>query len=139
MVDSDWYLDEVRSELSQGDILEGVPFSTLVAPLTPLTKSSKGKSEIIWVPPDPETDAPAADGHALSLMKHGRGVVISHSCTIDKPNRNTRGHVAPLAPLHNFDKATQETIRLQLHKSVLYLPEHGAMPEGGLDLRLMTR
>ena len=134
---SGWYEATLRAELSQGDVFSGVPFTTLKEPLTHLTKGSTGKGALIWQPSVGADNSSSTPKHCLAHYRIGCGIIVSHDCAIDKPNRTTRFMFAPVHPLDNLPPSVQEAVRAQSHLAHMYLPAIGGMSESALDLRLM--
>jgi hypothetical protein len=132
-----WYAETLRADISQGDVFSGVPFTTLKEPLTHLAKGSANKGDLIWVPTEGADTSAATPKHCLAHYRVGYGIVVSHDCAIDKPNRTTRFLFAPVHPLDTLSPKVQEQVRAQGHMAYMYLPLIGSMQESCLDLRLV--
>jgi hypothetical protein len=138
-VNSPWLESSFRAELSQGDIFAGLPFCTPSIPVIHLTKTQGKKESIVWTPSTPPTSPPQNQAsHGLFAYRIGHGLVVSHDCAIDKPQKNTRILFAPVAPLSNFDLQTQEVVRRQAHLGAMLLPDLPDIGDAYADLRLIT-
>lgn len=108
-------------------------------PFTHLKKGSAKNVDLIWVPSNGADTGPEQPKYALAHYRVGHGVVVSHDCAIDKPNRTTRFALAPLQPLSSMsDAKIQEQIRIQAHLALMYLPSNGFIPDSFVDLRLTS-
>lgn len=135
---SEWYSDELRAELSQGDIVTGIPFAVPTDPIVHLNKSSAKGHDVIWTPSVGLDTGDGQPKHLLARYRVGFGIVVSHDCSIDKPNRNTRILFAPLPSLDSFDEKTRSGVRQQSNLALMLLPAIGTMPESCVELRVMA-
>jgi hypothetical protein len=136
---SEWFEPAFRAELSQGDIFDGLPFCTPVVPVTHLTKGQAKGNPIIWIPSKKTQPLPQGQqNHGLFAYRLGYGIVVSHDCAIDKPQKNTRILFAPVGPLSNFDPVTQDAVRRQAHLGVMLLPNVAGIGDAYADLRGIT-
>jgi hypothetical protein len=121
--------------LSQGDLVDGLIF-TNVHPVTAVERSSlKGASG--WLnQPKLKTDG---DGkcNVVCAARLGAGLILSHSCDIDKGQKKSRILAAPVLPITNLPDAEQASILSQ--RRIAHFPLAGT-PRGDLyaDLRLAT-
>lgn len=76
----------------------------------------------------------------LTLVQYrvGHGIVVSHDCAIDKPNKNTRVLFAPVASIAKLDPAIQATVREESNLGMMHLPEVPGIGEAYADLRSMS-
>jgi hypothetical protein len=132
-----WYAAALRADISQGDVFSGVPFSTPKEPLTHLTKGSAKNVSVMWIPSEGGDVGVTQPKHCLAHYRMGHGIVVSHDCAIDKPNRTTRFLFAPLSPLEALDPKVQDQVRNQAHLAYMYLPAIGEIPESCVDLRFI--
>jgi len=107
MSDPDGYLASVRSEISQGDIFEGI---TVFRP------------GLDGVPPSPPTEVV-------------RGLLVTHDCEFDKP-RTRYCVIAQVRSLVSVDGGTQANVRQNRVLSAFFLPAlRDAMPDSFADFR----
>jgi hypothetical protein len=113
-----WWLPEAAERPEQGDVLDLLPLSRPIFPPKALEKRSI-KTGQAWV----ELPAPpqSGDHHALAKGKHMYALLLSHGCQIDKPNKNVRIQLAPLAPLSNLREDEIESTLAQKNKKRLPL------------------
>jgi hypothetical protein len=133
-----WFESELRTLLSQGDVYDGLPFSSPVVPFTHLSKGTGKKNAVIWTPTDGAELSRHPPHHALFAYRVAHGIVISHDCAIDKPARTSRILFAPVASLTVFDTATQESIRQQAHLAAMLLPDVPGIGDAYVDLKAIT-
>lgn len=117
----DWWLPAPLPGLSQGDIIAGVAFAIVVNPLTPLVKDSDGK-RAVWAPSTEWKPDNNGRGHALSAGKMGAGVVVSHSCELDKEKARGRVLLAPVPSLTNLPEEHRPVVLAQQKRSAMPLP-----------------
>jgi hypothetical protein len=136
---SAWFEPAFRAELSQGDIFYGLPFCTPVLPVVHLSLGQGKGGKAIWTPTAaPGSTRPDQKNHALVAYRLGYGIIVSHDCAIDKPNRTGRILFAPVASIAVLDTLTQDAVRRQAHLSAMYLPDLAEVGEAYADLRLIT-
>lgn len=139
MAGSQWLERALRSELSQGDIFEGLPFCTPAVPVTHLSKGQAKGAAVAWIPSAPPQSAPRHQpSYALVAYRIGCGIVVSHDCAIDKPNKNTRVLCAPIAPITQLDPRTQDSVRQRGNFGLMHLPEVPGIGEAYADFRSIT-
>ncbi len=154
MVGEPFYKD-VAPELSQGDILDGIPHLFLRPPLFALRKVilAGGREALgFYEYPPPTEESPGASRgkqlpgggfhfqageQAAALCQVSRAIVLSHDCDIE----NEKEHrlvalVRPLAPV--TDPGHQEIIRQNRNFNYLYLPAAEGLDEAYVDFRRLT-
>lgn len=94
--------------LSQGDLVEDLPFAN-VYPIAPVIKTSiHGKPG--WL----QTQALTEDGdgmcNVVTRVRRGTGLVLSYSCDIDKRNKKSRIFTAPVDLLSKLPLAEQQRV-----------------------------
>ena len=147
---SGWWLGEPASELSQGDVLEAVPFSDVYIPEIFLEKRSLSRADeqllaeassetppkggrIVWVRRD--ACPTANESGCLAAVWAQPGIVLSHDCEIDKPGRRLRIHVAPVHLASRLDGNAREAIFAQRRPALMPLPEVPQLGDCYADLR----
>jgi hypothetical protein len=136
---SEWLEPAFRAELSQGDIFDGLPFCTPIVPVTHLTKGQAKGNPVVWIPSKATQPLPQGQqNHALFAYRLGYGIIVSHDCAIDKPQKSTRILFAPVGPLANFDAVTQDAVRRQAHLGAMLLPDIPGIGDAYADLRVIT-
>lgn len=120
MATDDWWLPNPREELSQGDVLGPLNF---YAPLWPLKhlryQDFRGKGSG-WAESDEAVTNKNGLVHVLGHVKSAPGIIISHGCEIDKPNKGTRVQIAMIIELKTLREDIAANVRAQ--KSVRYMP-----------------
>ena len=133
---NEWWLDAVRPELSQGDVLPSAPIAIALVPLrhlrsAPLKSGAPGGwSESLEFKSDEN-----GVGHFLYRGKIGPAVVLSHDCEIDKATKNKRITIAPLIPLDRLNADEQVRICSQRSFRAMYVPDVPTIGHHYLDLR----
>src|SRR5882672_8276293 len=108
-------MENVHEKLSQGDIVAALPTFLPSIPVQPLRHATMKGGASGWM----ENDAPVKDRdgreHFLGVGRVIPGLVLSHSCELDKEDRGKRRvTVAPIAPLSSVgDSAVREAILAQ--------------------------
>jgi hypothetical protein len=143
---ADCWADQLKAELSQGDLLSSVLVGTAANPKAELTRGqplAKGPTrrgggnswdESAWKP----------DGNGLAFyLARGRDinvVVLSEDCEIDKDSGTAPVLVAPVFPISVIqDEAAREVVRLRQRYPFLPLPKlEGVIAESYVDLRCIT-
>lgn len=136
---SEWWLADLRAEVSQGDIYADVPFLTPAVPLTHLQHAEVGKGRPGWA----ETSSPTFHKrtqrmHALGVYKPRHAILLSHDCEIDKAKDRPRFLLAPIAPIADLPEKTRTNVVDQSHLALAPLPD---IPNIGFyyaDLRGIT-
>jgi hypothetical protein len=96
--------------LSQGDLVDDLVFAN-VHPLTPARKTSvHGQSGWVAQHWNPDSDGVC---HVVARAKKSMGLVLSHSCDIDKKQKKSRIFVAPVVPLATLAQAEQAKVMEQ--------------------------
>lgn len=140
----------LSEQLSQGDIVQGMPWAVLEHPLTVCRPDGGKPGRAYYAQPHECTRQPAfARGpeiiHAVAL-EPGLGIVIWEDCEIDKMrNQQKEQHrwfvaVAPVVPLAVVsDEESRTAIRQGDRHAFFPLPALPALeiPESYVDLRLM--
>ncbi len=115
-----WWSDQIDPDgLSQGDIVDELVFAN-VYPLTPVErKSVHGHSGWVVLPNWPTKADHTC--HVAAIARKGLGLILSHSCDIDKKNKKSRIFTAPLAPLSDLTGDQQIAVLEQLRVSLFPL------------------
>ncbi len=119
--------------LSQGDIVDGLVFGTFHPITWVKPESVHGKSGWLTI------DAPWFDENSqvrvVAKVLPSMGLVLSHSCDIDKKNRKSRVLTAPVQPLSSL--SVEEQLKVLERRRLSKFPLVGT-PQGDLvaDLRL---
>jgi hypothetical protein len=125
-----WWTDKVQENLSQGDVLEELPFLIPESPLKYLKHETLRGSREGWCAS--ATPVPLPDGR-IQIAGLGRklpGIVLSHDCELDKSRETPRVIVAAVMPLNAVGRDQQEVILRQKHIAfmpLLDLPKLGTM------------
>lgn len=131
-----WWAENLESNLSQGDIVSAFPIGTLTHPVKYLKKGTFPKGQTGWL----ELNDPHLDGnsrtHYLAQGKILHGLVVSHSCDIDKNKSCVL--IAPLGKLDNLPEAHRQTVLSQTNIALLGMPNIPDFGDGYADLRNIT-
>jgi hypothetical protein len=93
--------------LSQGDLVDSLIFAN-VDPLTPVAKqANRGKPGYIEAPWQEDKDG---FGLIVARAKRSVGLVLSHSCDIDKGSSKSRISVAPVHPMSRLNEDEQQKV-----------------------------
>jgi hypothetical protein len=96
--------------LSQGDVIDGVVFAN-VHPLSPAQKTSiRGQSGWLAAPWTPDGDGFCS---VVARARKAMGLVLTHSCDIDKRHRKARIFVAPVQELSRLPANEQQIVLAQ--------------------------
>ena len=96
---SSWWRPDLNDKgLSQGDVIRDLPFAISVDPPTRLKKSA-GKGGVESWNPTARSSKGGSKQHYLFEGKEAPGLVVSHSCDLDKPVDRSRVLVAPVRPI----------------------------------------
>lgn len=134
-----WWQGELRKELSQGDVVLGLPFTIVANPPLPLRKETGRKGVTQWLHAN-SSALPTAGASKADLISQGLafpGVVVSHSCEIDKPQARYL-HLAPVIPIMQVNPEDRVTIEQGKNVSKMYLPASAQVDESYADLRLIV-
>jgi hypothetical protein len=135
----EWWLSDVRAEISQGDAFADVPFSILVNPLTHLRYTEIGRGKSGWAETaDPVVHKATQRAHALAALKMQLGIILSHDCEIDKPKDRHRILMAPIAPVAELPGDAQAAVLSQRHRALVPVGELRQLGQCFADLRGMT-
>ena len=142
MAGSDWWADEIPSELCQGDVISELPFYVPEHPFTDLKYSqfSKGRSGY------EEHAAPAKNKvtqkyYLLSHYNSLPGLIISHGCEIDKKKSRAGSKRILCAPIVSLGTVPEDAHASILAQEVVALMPLQGIPrieDGFADLRLTT-
>lgn len=129
-----WWATELEPQLSQGDLIAELVFSLAVFPLAPLEKESvRGKPA--WVAGDWKPDQ-AGRAEVLAAGRRTSGIILTHSCELDKPKARGRVQVAPVLPLSSLPLEQQLKVVAQQVWSKLPLPASPGLGDAYADLHL---
>jgi len=128
----------LEPNLSQGDIVRGVPIGSVVVPLTKLTaRSFKGGISGYVI-----ADGVAPDENGLfQLLARGPVadvVVLSHSCELDKNESKRRVIVAMVSPLSTLHPDARATVAARGRISLVRLLDVPGLGDCYGDLRTAT-
>lgn len=131
-----WWLDELPSELDQGNVFETLPFTSHTVPPRPLISTALRGGKRGWA----EADSPKKDGNgACHFLHHGpfkHGMLLNHGCDVDKPHTK-RLIVIPVFPLNEAPKEQRAHIQNQSVVALFYLPDVPALGDCFADFRIM--
>ena len=135
-----WWADRVHDKLSQGDVVAELPFFLSPSPVQYLRHANMKGGAPGWM----ESDKPIAqrDGRVrfLGIGKIVAGLVLSHSCELDKDDRGKRRVlVAPIVSIETIaEPALRESIVAQQLTASLPLPDVPTLGTCYADLRSLT-
>ena len=134
-----WWLEQLREQISQGDVYDNVPFSLLVEPLTHLRYADGPKKTPAWAEnPDPVQHKATQRAHILSAYRPAPGILLTHDCEIDKAKTRPRWLLAPVLLIKDLKPGAQTQVLTQKHLALVPLPGLGALGDCFADLRNMT-
>jgi len=108
------YQEELRDQVSQGDVFDEIP--------VPYVRISLDTFE--------------AEDTEVRLV---RAIMLTHDCEFDKP-RNTHAYVAEVRPLNGIDPGSQGNVRQYRTINAFFLEARdGTMEESYVDFRCMFR
>src|SRR5208337_817210 len=118
----------VKPDLSQGDIIVGLPFWVPLSSSPPLEKVTISGGRTVWA--ESQAVNPDREGifHLLGRARLAPGVVLTHDCEIDKKRRNKRVQVAIVLPLDRLNASERAVIMAQGKYAHMVLPD---IPEIG--------
>lgn len=127
-----WVTEDLAAQLSQGDILNLLPFSTLIVPVIPLVPLTASKGRQGWEQRSFEQQS-GKEYQFISKGKYLPAIILSHDCELDK----ARGRVlvAPIALLNTLSKEQHEKILLQEHFALMPVPDVPTLGICYVDLR----
>jgi hypothetical protein len=133
---NDWWLPALDPKLSQGDLIQGIPFCVPCIPLVPLQETTLRGPRIVW-----ESRARMVltrqREHALATHSGRIGLVISHSCDLDK-NKPSPVLMAPVSPLSSLADDMQAKVLAQGSRALLAFPGGGERGVLYADLRAIS-
>lgn len=130
-----WWLQNLATELSQGDVVRDLVVGLPVHVPVYLQKKTLKGNEIVWAPGSPQPD----HNGVLRLLAEGRRcdvLVISHGCEIDKQDRKKRILIVPIAPADRLS-SSREAVFAQRDYALFPLPEVPTLGDCYADLRLI--
>ena len=131
-----WWLDALPEELDQGNLFEGIPFTSHREPVQPLISTTLRGGVTGWS----EHAKPKLDGNGVGhFLHHGpikHGMVLNHGCDIDKP-QSKRLIVIPVFPLIAAPKEMRDHIQNQALVAMFYLPDVPDLGDAFADFRIM--
>lgn len=132
-----WWLPEKQKDLSQGDIVTGLPSWIAVPPLIYVEKRTMKGSQHIWselreAKPDDEEFS-----HILIRSREIVGVVLAHDCELDKGNRKQRVQFARADRLDALNADEQTKVLNQGSLRLLVLPDVPTIGTYYADMRLI--
>jgi len=130
-----FWAQELDPRLSQGDLLNMVPVSRLISPLRFLKKQTIKGGRIARL--DAGSFSPDSNGvgEFLSRGIMCPGIVLTHSCELDKGNKRVLVQVAPVQGASKLEAPAREAVFSRQRYALLPLP---GVPEWGdcyADLR----
>jgi hypothetical protein len=139
VTDDQWFTDDLRAEISQGDIYSGIPFSAPAFPITHLKKETISGKRTAWMPgKPPDKQSESSPNFALFAYRLGHGIIISHNCAIDKPHSHARILMAAVRDVSVLDARAQQSLREQRTRALLLLPGLKGVGDCFADLRTVT-
>ena len=129
-----WWRPELNDAgLSQGDVIQDLPFAISTNPPTRLKKTTGKGGVETWVPTSQSSGA--SQQHFLFEGKEALGLVVSHSCDLDKRAARLRVLVAPIRPITALEPEVQEKVMEQTRIPLMPLPELPGVGDSYVDLR----
>lgn len=138
MAADEWWLPELRGDLSQGDVLGPLDYFSPFWPLKHLRHTPLRGNTVGWAESEERVKGKTGLFHVLGHTKAGPGIIVSHDCEIDKPNKGSRIQVAHIIELKDVPEELANKIRQQ--QSFRYMPLPG-IPNFGdcaVDFRMIT-
>lgn len=133
-----FFLDEVRAEISQGDVFDLTPSAYVRAPVEVLTEKRWIKGGIQgWIPEPWPLDEYVENVNATVTMTNARAMLVSHDCEIDAEDHRYFLFVM-LRALARLPDAHQALVRGNQDYRLFHVPAHGALPESYADFRRLT-
>lgn len=135
----DWWRRELNPEgLSQGDILSDVLVGSAHDPRAYLGRdvTTKGTKKVWPEAPTFDTFKTDQTGYYIARGRQGYGIVLSHSCDLDKGRDKSGVLVALVSPMSQIQNPTQRnSILAQRHFAFLPLPDIPGLGTCYADLR----
>lgn len=139
MIAASWWEPTLKTDLSQGDVVQKIPFCGITVPAKFLKwtafKGNRQGWEEVPVPLLRVTDQRKyflANGDILP------GLVISHDCDLDKQRENGRVLLAPIASIEPLEPGMRATVLAQKHLALIPLPQVPGLGDLYADLRSIT-
>lgn len=135
-----WWADRVHEKLSQGDVVVELPFFLSPSPAQYLRHTTMRGGASGWM----ESAKPVQDREGrvrfLGIGRIVAGLVLSHSCELDKEDRGKRRVlVAPIVPIETVaESAQRDAILAQQLTASLPLPDVPTLGTCYADLRSLT-
>lgn len=138
MKDLGWWAETLDPRLSQGDLVDAVPFPYFRAPpLTHLKKVQVKKHGDVWQPvAKPSLHQEDQTSYALAGCVISSALIISHGCAIDKSD--DRVLAAPVLPMSTLNPEMQDIVRQQAHRAFMPLLNIANRQDSYCDLRRIT-
>lgn len=137
MTDPGWWAEILDPRLSQGDLVDALPFPFFRAPVTHLKKIQVKKHGDVWQPASkPSLHQQDQTYYALGGCAISLGLIISHGCAIDKPD--DRVLAAPVLEMTTLKPDMQDTVRQQAHRAFVPLLDIPGREDSYCDLRRIT-
>jgi len=130
-----WWLEDLATELSQGDIVRGVIVGLPVCPPIFLQKTTAKANQEVWSPGTPKPD----HNGIVRVLAEGRQcdvLVVSHGCEIDKKDSKKRILVAPVGTADRLSTSRNAVFEQREH-ALFPLPEVPQLGDCYADLRLI--
>ena len=121
-----------ESELWQGDVFEGVPWSVIRQ--LDYVQPTGEHGRYLGVPPPPS----GGRGRLVTASGSGLGMLLSHECVVDK------GGMAPLTfarvlPITTYGERGRDAIRQGANYQTFHIPRvDGVLDESYVDFRLVA-
>ena len=137
MSQSNWWATNIEVDISQGDIVSLFSFAVLNEPVKYLKKMNTLSNGLTgWT----EQSNPAPDKknaiHYLAKGKDLPGIIVSHSCDIDKNSKYIL--VAPIGHIDFLKPEVIRTIEDQSNIRLFGIPNNPNFGDGYADLRCIT-
>jgi hypothetical protein len=111
-----------RPQISQGDILEVLPHTSLEHPLVSLQKERETES-VFRAVGEPYDNFNDKEGQTVvASCKRSKAILISHDCEIDKSHVK-KWLVCPVVPMGRLQPKNQDLLKRNRIFSMLFLPK----------------
>jgi hypothetical protein len=136
---SSWWEPVLKPALSQGDVVQKIPFCGVTAPAKFLKWTAFKGNRSGWE----EVTAPVLrlNDQRKYFLANGDilpGIVVSHDCDLDKQRENGKVLLAPIAAIQTLALTTRLTVLEQKHLALLPLPLVPGLGDSYADLRLIA-
>jgi hypothetical protein len=133
-----WWTSELKQELSQGDVLEGIPGAVLVHPLAYLNPRPAKGGKTVYEQSGVPFEHPGKKGDERQFMlssgEIAGALILSHDCEIDK---SKRVQIAPVFALDSLPPENRLAVLEQRRFSLMPLPDVPKLGTCYADFRLM--